>query len=128
MPDTHISFEPADLVDQVMSQGTGTPVQIQVLGKSLLQDRTFGKKLVERLKNLPYLRDIAYSAPQSYPGMRIEFDRVKLGQLGLTVEDAGKSLTAATSSSRFTQPNYWVDKFRRNCLPGTGTDTGIYHE
>jgi len=42
--------------------------------------------------------------------MRIEFDRVKLGQLGLTVEDAGKSLTAATSSSRFTQPNYWVDK------------------
>jgi multidrug efflux pump subunit AcrB len=26
------------------------------------------------------------------------------------VEDAGKSLIAATSSSRFTQPNYWVDK------------------
>jgi multidrug efflux pump subunit AcrB len=110
MPDLHISFEPADLVDQVMSQGTTTPVQIQVLGKSLLQDRAFGKKIVEQLKTLPYLRDIAYSAPQSYPAMRIEFDRVKLGQLGLTVEDAGKSLAAATSSSRFTQPNYWEDK------------------
>ncbi|HEY9196389.1 MAG TPA: efflux RND transporter permease subunit, partial [Mucilaginibacter sp.] len=39
-----------------------------------------------------------------------EFDRVRLGQLGLTVDDASKSLIAATSSSRFTQPNYWLDK------------------
>jgi multidrug efflux pump subunit AcrB len=97
-------------VEQVMSQGTGTPIQVQVLGKSLAQDREFGKKIVEQLKTLPYLRDIAYSAPQGYPAMKIEFDRVKLGQLGLTVEQAGKSLAAATSSSRFTQPNYWVDK------------------
>ncbi|GAC1300642.1 MAG: efflux RND transporter permease subunit [Mucilaginibacter sp.] len=110
MPGAHISFEPADLVEQVMSQGTGTPIQVQVLGKSLAQDREFGKKIVEKLKSLPYLRDITYSAPQGYPGMKIEFDRVKLGQLGLTVEDAGKSLAAATASSRFTQPNYWVDK------------------
>jgi multidrug efflux pump subunit AcrB len=110
MPSAHLSFEPADLVDQVMSQGTGTPIQVQVLGKSLIQDREFGKKLVEQLKTLPYLRDITYGAPQGYPAMKIEFDRVKLGQLGLTVEDAGKSLAAATSSSRFTQPNYWVDK------------------
>lgn len=110
MPDVHISFEPADLVEQVMSQGTGTPVQIQVLGKSLLQDRQFGKIIVERLKGLPYLRDVAYSAPQGYPALKIEFDRVKLGQLGLTIEDAGKSLADVTSSSRFTQPNYWVDK------------------
>lgn len=110
MPGAHISFEPADLVGQVMSQGTGTPIQVQVLGKSLAQDRQFGKKIVERLKTLQYLRDVAYSAPQGYPAMKIEFDRVKLGQLGLTVEDAGKSLAAATSSSRFTQPNYWVDK------------------
>ncbi|XHR97513.1 efflux RND transporter permease subunit [Mucilaginibacter sp. UC70_90] len=42
--------------------------------------------------------------------MKLEFDRVRLGQLGLTVDDVGKSLIAATSSSRFTQPNYWLDK------------------
>jgi multidrug efflux pump subunit AcrB len=110
IPGSHISFEPADLVEQVMSQGTSTPIQIQILGKNLAQDRAFGKKIIELLKTLPYLRDVTYSAPQGYPAMKIEFDRVKLGQLGLTVEDAGRSLAAATSSSRFTQPNYWVDK------------------
>lgn len=110
IPEMKISFEPADLVDQVMSQGTGTPLQIRILGKSLSQDRAFAGKVLEGLKKLSYIRDIAYGAPQNYPAMKIEFDRVKLGQLGLTVDEASKSLIAATSSSRFSQPNYWLDK------------------
>jgi multidrug efflux pump subunit AcrB len=110
IPDMKLSFEPADLVDQVMSQGTGTPVQIRILGKSLAQDRVFAAQIMERLKKLSYLRDVTYDAPQSYPALKIDFDRVKLGQLGLTVDEASKSLIAATSSSRFSQPNYWLDK------------------
>lgn len=110
LPGMLISFEPADLVEQVMSQGTNTPVQIQILGKSLAQDRQFAQRVKEQLSAIPYLRDIEYSAPQSYPAMKIEYDRVRLGQLGLTVDDASKSLIAATSSSRFTAPNFWLDK------------------
>ena len=110
IPDMQISFEPADLIDQVMSQGTGTPIQIRILGKSLAQDRAFATKVMDGLKKLPYIRDIAYGAPQKYPAMVLEFDRIKLGQLGLTIDDASKSLIAATSSSRFSQPNYWLDK------------------
>lgn len=110
IPGMQISFEPSDLVDQVMSQGTNTPVQVRILGKNLLQDREFAQQILDQLHKLPYLRDITYGAPQSYPAMKLEFDRVRLGQLGLTVDDASKSLIAATSSSRFTQPNYWLDK------------------
>lgn len=110
LPAMLISFEPADLVDQVMSQGTNTPVQIQILGKSLLQDRQFAHKLLDKIKTIPYLRDIQFAAPQGTPAMKLEFDRVRLGQLGLTIEQASKSLVAATSSSRFTTPNYWLDK------------------
>jgi multidrug efflux pump subunit AcrB len=110
IPGMTISFEPSDLVDQVMSQGTNTPVQVQILGKNLAQDRDFAARILPELHKLSYLRDITFSAPQSYPAMKLEFDRVRLGQLGLTVDDASKSLIAATSSSRFTSPNYWLDK------------------
>jgi len=110
LPGVSISFEPADLVDQVMSQGTNTPVQIQILGKSLAQDRQLAGKILDQLKTIPYLRDIQYAAPQSTPAMKLEFDRTRLGQLGLTIDQASKSLVAATSSSRFTSPNYWLDK------------------
>ncbi|MBS1526602.1 MAG: efflux RND transporter permease subunit, partial [Bacteroidetes bacterium] len=110
MPDVHLSFEPADLVDQVMSQGGNTPIEIRILGKSLAQDRVFAKKIFTKLQQLTYLRDVSYGAPQGYPAMKIDFDRVRLGQMGLTVDDASKSLVAATSSSRFTEPVYWLDK------------------
>jgi multidrug efflux pump subunit AcrB len=110
IPDMKLSFEPADLVDQVISQGSGTPVEIRILGKGLPQDRVFAAKIMNQLKKLSYIRDVSYGAPQSSPALKIDFDRVKLGQLGLTVDDASKSLIAATSSSRFSQPNYWLDK------------------
>ena len=42
--------------------------------------------------------------------MKIDIDRVKAGKLGLDVDQISKSTIAATSSSRFTQPNYWLDK------------------
>ncbi|MDP9042431.1 MAG: efflux RND transporter permease subunit, partial [Bacteroidota bacterium] len=38
-PSILISFEPADLVDQVMSQGTSTPIEIAVQSKNLTQGR-----------------------------------------------------------------------------------------
>lgn len=109
-----VIFEPVDLVDQVMNQGTGTPIQIRILGKNLASEREFGKDLMERLKKLSYLRDLDFEAPKPSPALKIEFDRVRLGQLGLTVDDASKSLVAATSSSRFIQPNYWLDKSTGN--------------
>jgi len=110
LPSVRLSFEPSDLVDQVMSQGSNTPVQIRILGKNLAQDRDYAKKILAKLRQLPYLRDVSYGAPQGYPAMKIDFDRVRLGQMGLTVDDASKSLVAATSSSRFIEPVYWLDK------------------
>src|SRR5262249_22417317 len=52
--------------------------------------------------------------PLDYPTVNINIDRERAGQLGLTVEQVGRSLVAATSSSRFTQPTYWRD-------PASGT-------
>jgi len=105
-----VVFEPADLVDQVINQGTGTPIQIRLLGKNLASERAFAKVLIPKLKSLNYLRDLDFEAPVPSPALKIDFDRVRLGQLGLNIDDASKSLVAATSSSRFIQPNYWLDK------------------
>jgi multidrug efflux pump subunit AcrB len=40
----------------------------------------------------------------------ITVDRERAGQLGVTIDQVGQSLLAATSSSRFVQPNYWLDR------------------
>src|ERR1041385_1623695 len=41
--------------------------------------------------------------------MDIHVNRERAGQFGLTMADVVRSVVPATSSSRFTQPNYWVD-------------------
>lgn len=110
LPKVSISFEPGDLVEQVINLGSSNPVEIAITGRDLKQTRQLSEKLVSKLKGFDYLRDVQIATPLDYPGVKIDIDRVKAGQLGLSVDDIAKSLVTATSSSRFTQPNYWLDK------------------
>jgi multidrug efflux pump subunit AcrB len=110
LPLLKISFEPGDIVEQVINLGSTNPVEIAITGRNLAQTRVFAEKLEKKLKGISFLRDVQIATPLDYPSIKIDIDRVKAGQLGLTVDDISKSTVAATSSSRFTQPNYWLDK------------------
>lgn len=109
-PTASISFEPGDLVEQVLNLGSNNPIEIAVLGRDLSQSRKIADQLNNKLKAISFLRDVQIATPLDYPGINVTIDRVKAGQLGLTVDQISKSTVAATSSSRFTQPNYWLDK------------------
>src|SRR5439155_24331616 len=71
------------------------------------------EKVLGQMKQIPSLRDLQYGQPLDYPTVNINVDRVRAGQLGVTVEQVGRSLAAATSSSRYVLPSYWRD-------PGNG--------
>jgi multidrug efflux pump subunit AcrB len=110
IPGISLSFEPADLVDQVMSLGSNNPVEVVVQGKNLAQSREIADKLILSLNTISYLRDVQIAQPLDYPTIQINYDRIRTGQMGLTIEQAGKSVVEGTSSSRLTQPVYWLDK------------------
>ncbi|HMF71472.1 MAG TPA: efflux RND transporter permease subunit, partial [Flavitalea sp.] len=105
-----LSFEPGNLTEQVLNLGSSNPIEIAVLGKDLSQSKKVADELTNKLKEVSYLRDVQIATSLDYPGVNINIDRVKAGQLGLTVDQISKSTVAATSSSRFTQANYWLDK------------------
>ncbi|NSL89611.1 efflux RND transporter permease subunit [Chitinophaga solisilvae] len=110
MPDVKMSFEPIDLTDKVMSQGASTPIEIAVMGKNFKDSRPFAEKILAEMKKIPYLRDVQINQPLDYPAIRINIDRTRAAQLGVTVGEISRSLTAATSSSRFTEKNVWLDE------------------
>ncbi len=109
IPGTSLSFEAGDIVSQIMNFGAPTPIEVAVSGPNLATNRSFAEKLMTELKNVSLLRDIQFGLPLDYPTVDIKVDRIRAGQLGVTVEQVGRSLVAATSSSRFVQPNYWRD-------------------
>jgi multidrug efflux pump subunit AcrB len=114
LPGAKLSFEPADLVDQIMSLGSNNPIEVLVQGKNLAQGRELAEKLQSSLNNISYLRDVQIAQPLDYPTIQINYDRIRTGQMDLSVDQAGRSVTAGTSSSRYTQPVYWLDKAAGN--------------
>ena len=109
MPGVRFSFEPADIVSEVMSFGSPTPVEVAVTGPSLADDRAFAEKIREELAKIPSLRDLQYGQSLDYPTVSVEIDRERAGLSGVTAEEVARSVVAATSSSRFVVPNYWPD-------------------
>lgn len=110
LPEMRISFEPIDMTEKIMSQGAATPIEVRVAGKDLKEIATYANKLVDKFKEIPYLRDVQIAQPLKFPVVAIRIDRLKAAQLGLNVADIARSVTASTSSSRFTEKNQWLDE------------------
>ncbi len=108
-PDAQFSFEPGDIVSRIMNFGAPTPVEVAVMGPDFAASRAFATKVRAELAQVTSLRDLQYGQALDYPGIQVNVNRQLAGQLGVTVEQVGRSFAAATSSSRFVAPNYWAD-------------------
>lgn len=49
LPDVKISFEPIELTDKVLSQGSPTPIEVRIAGKDKKRNETYANKIVEKL-------------------------------------------------------------------------------
>jgi len=103
------SFEPADVVNQIMSFGSPTPIEIAVSGPSFSENRAYAAKVFAELSRIPSLRDLQYGQSLDYPAVAVTIDREKAGLSGVTDADVARSLVSATSSSRFVEPIFWAD-------------------
>jgi multidrug efflux pump subunit AcrB len=110
LPDVRVSFEPIELTDKILSQGSPTPIEIKIISKNKPQNEDFAYKVIAELRHIPYLRDIQIRQAIKYPAINIDIDRIKAAQLGVTPDEISRSLTATTSSSRFTEKNSWIDE------------------
>jgi multidrug efflux pump subunit AcrB len=109
MKDVKFSFEAGDIVQDVMSFGSPTPVEVTVNSPSLADDRAYAAKVREQLEKIPSLTDLHYGQSLDYPTLYVTLDRELLGQSGGTVADVADALPAVTLSSRFVSRNFWRD-------------------
>ncbi len=105
-----LSFEPADIVNEVMSFGSPTPIEIAVSGPKMSDNQAFAEKVRQRAgKNCIAAATCISCSRSGLSGRRSDRDRELAGASGITAEGVANSLVAATSSSRFLVPNYWAD-------------------
>jgi multidrug efflux pump subunit AcrB len=121
LPDVKLSFEPIELTDKMLSQGSSTPIEVGVSGRNKELNEAYANKVVDKLKQINYLRDVQIDQSLKYPSIDINIDRTRAAQLGVDVTDISRSLVASTSSSRYTDKNVWVD-------PKTNVSYGVQVE
>ncbi len=108
-PQMRLSFEPIELTEKILSQGSPTPIEVRFSGRNKAVNEEFAKKTERELKKISLLRDVQIGQSIRYPSLNIQIDRVRAAQLGLDINEISRSLTAALSSSRYTEKNLWTD-------------------
>lgn len=109
-PEMQLSFEPIELTDKILSQGSPTPIEVRVTGRDKNLNEEYANKVKDKLAKIAYLRDVQLGQSTKYPAINIEVDRNRAAQLGVDMTDISRSLIASTSSSRYTDKSIWVDE------------------
>ena len=108
-PKVAFNFESMELTEKIMGQGAMTPIEVKVGANQVKGAFAHASKIEANLKKVPFLRDVRIAEPIAYPNLEIEVNRDLAGQFGLTMQDITRTLVTATSSTRFTDKNLWID-------------------
>jgi multidrug efflux pump subunit AcrB len=108
-PGVHFSFDPGDLISQILSFGSSSVAEVTVAGPQYADVASYAERVRQKLAAVPELRDLEYEEPLHYPTVDIHVNRAMAGQLGTTADAVGSAVVSATASSRFVAPSYWRD-------------------
>ncbi|MBE8715779.1 efflux RND transporter permease subunit [Cellvibrio polysaccharolyticus] len=108
-PGTSFSFLPADITSQILNFGSPAPLDVQVTGRNLTNNRAFAEQLLHRIQTIPGVADARIQQPASAPQLNIDIDRSRIGQYGLTARDVTNSLGASLAGTQQTAPVFFVN-------------------
>jgi multidrug efflux pump subunit AcrB len=108
-PGTHFSFDPGDLISQILNFGAPSSAEVAITGPQYADVQSYANRVHQELAKVRELRDVEFEEPLRYPTVNVHVDRILAGQLGATANDVGAAVVASTASSRFIAPNYWRD-------------------
>jgi len=108
-PGTTFAFLPADIVSQILNFGAPAPIDLQISGPRGPENRAYAMALYRKIREVPGLADVRIQQPQGLPQLRVEVDRTRIAQQGLTERDVTNSLVTSLAGSSQGQPTFWLN-------------------
>jgi CzcA family heavy metal efflux pump len=107
-PGITFAFLPADIVSQILNFGLPSPIDIQVRGRRLDENHTYALDLFNRVQKIPGIVDARIQQASDYPELRVNVDRSRAQDVGLTQRDVATNMLISMSGSFQTSPNFWL--------------------
>jgi multidrug efflux pump subunit AcrB len=80
-----------------------------VVGFKRDENRDYAQKLIDKIKHIPGIVDLRIQQAFNQPELRIDVDRTRAGEVGLTERDVATSVLVSLSGSAQTAPSFWVN-------------------
>jgi multidrug efflux pump subunit AcrB len=108
-PGTIFYFLPADIVTQILNFGIPSPVDIQIDGNNVEDNRQVANEILNELKHVPGIVDARIQQTFDYPSFDVAVDRTKASQSGLTERDVANSMLNLLSGSSQVTPMFFLN-------------------
>jgi len=108
-PDTVFFFNPANIVTQILNFGLPAPIDLQVVGRNADAGYRIARDLSEKISHIPGAADVHVHQVIDQPEIRLNVDRVRASQMGLTERDVTSSMLISLSGNSQIAPSYWMN-------------------
>jgi multidrug efflux pump subunit AcrB len=102
-------FEAANITNQILNFGLPMPIDLQIGGRNTNVGYALALELQRKIARIPGAVDVHIHQVVDYPEIRVNVDRNKAGQVGLTQRDVTNSLLISLSGSSQIAPAQWLN-------------------
>lgn len=108
-PDVDFAFDTGGILTAALNMGEPSPIHFQVTGYTLETAHKIADHLIQTIEAVPGAIDVRVAQRIDYPMIRVEIDRVKALDRGVSPEEVMKCLVSSTNSSINFDPAFWID-------------------
>ncbi len=109
LPQLDAYFQTGGLVDAVLNLGMPAPLDIQVSGNNLEEAHATAAEIARQARALPGVSDVLVPQDVDYPALKLDIDRVRASELGLSEKEIVGNVITALTSDQMIAPSFWVD-------------------
>ena len=109
LPQVTAYFQSGGLVDAVLNLGQPAPIDIQVSGSNLEATHRTASEIARQVRALEGVSDVLIPQDMDYPALRLELDRKRISELGLTTKEVVQNIITALLSNGLIAPTFWAD-------------------
>jgi CzcA family heavy metal efflux pump len=108
-PGVEFYYLPTDMVSQILNFGLPAPIDVQVTGLQLEQNRRLAEQLMQKIARVPGITDLRIQQPFDQPKWTINVDRTRAQQVGYTQSDVARDVLTSLSGSFQTSPSFYLN-------------------
>jgi multidrug efflux pump subunit AcrB len=114
MPELATFFSSGSLVDAVLNMGMQAPIDVQVAGTDQKAGYRAALDMAAQIRRIPDVADVFIPQDIDNPALKLDIDRVRAGELGLSEKEVVGNVITALTSNQMIAPNIWIDPRNNN--------------